>query len=135
MTVVDARFAGGQIAVQRGELDGQPVVDLVLPGAQRIPLRLHEADNLANALLERGEYTEEGTNRREAAENVVLGRDAGTLNPSHVLFVNTYPLELDQPAALAFASRLIELAAQLPAPPRILRRRTDVDAHLTLGDV
>lgn len=41
---------------------------------------------------------------------------------------------LSKNVATALATRLVELAAQLPEPPRILRRATDVDRHLRALD-
>lgn len=49
---VDVRFAGGTVFVERGELPGvESVIDLVIPGASRLPVFPHEARELAAALL------------------------------------------------------------------------------------
>jgi len=130
MTAVDARFAGGPILVERSVLDGHPVVDITLPGGERVPLFLHEADRLADALRDRGEVTVEGFARDEATDHVVLLRDGVSGRASHIMLDEIEDLELDRDAALAFATRLIELAAQLPEPAAILQRRGDVDEHL-----
>jgi hypothetical protein len=50
-TFVDARFAGGAIVVAGGDFLEQPVVRLVMPGANPLPLFPHEARALAAELV------------------------------------------------------------------------------------
>lgn len=78
--------------------------------------------------------TEEQWNANEAEEIVHLFKDAATGEPLFVSFLDevdhSYTYEMDKHLARAVAARLVELAEQLPEPPRILRRRRDVDDRL-----
>lgn len=79
--------------------------------------------------------TEEQFNREHAEEICVLG--VGPAGPDAVYILDTaddVAQHLDKNTATALATRLVELAAQLPEPPRILRRATDVDRHLRALD-
>lgn len=52
---IEARFAGGSITVDHGHLTDapdEPVVILDVPGAGDTPLFLHEARNLAQAIID-----------------------------------------------------------------------------------
>ncbi|WP_424937347.1 MULTISPECIES: hypothetical protein [Bacteria] len=75
-------------------------------------------------------YTEEQWNAACAAEIVQLARDVNTGQPMEILILDTFDApaqELDKHLARAIAVRLVELAEQLPEPPRILRRSSDID--------
>lgn len=77
--------------------------------------------------------TEEQWNAESAAEIVQLARDVNTGQATEVLVLDTFGVpvqELDKNLARAVAVRLVELAQQLPDPPRILRRDSDVDEQL-----
>ncbi|MBD3942806.1 hypothetical protein IF188_13985 [Microbacterium sp. NEAU-LLC] len=131
MTAVDARFAGGSILVEpvASVLDGRTMVRIQAPGYE-VVLFPHEADRLAEALSDRGTVTEEGAARDDAAESIHLMLDAETRRPDFISLTTDYPIELSRSAALAYAQRLIELAAQIPDRPAILRRRRDIDEAL-----
>lgn len=79
--------------------------------------------------------TEEQWNRDHAADICVLGR--GPSGPDIIFILDTasqVAQELDRNTANALAARLIELAEQLPEPPRLLRRAPGVDRHLRALD-
>ena len=81
--------------------------------------------------------TDEAWNEAEAAEIVALSRDGDTGAPTHIVLLDTaevVALELDKHLARAVAVRLVELAAHLPEPPRILRRASDIDDQLRERD-
>jgi len=77
--------------------------------------------------------TEEQWNANEAADIVQIVRDPVTDKALCVVVVDTTDAvaqEFDKNLARAVAVRLVELAALLPDPPRILRRATDIDEQL-----
>lgn len=77
--------------------------------------------------------TEEQGNADEAEEIVVLLRNVDG-SPAHVSVlddVEGVPMyELDRNLARAVAYRLLRLADELPEPPRILVRSSDVDERM-----
>lgn len=130
MITVDARFAGGHIVV--APLPGDDVrpdlVEVSLPGLT-VALFRHEARALAHALLDGGEITDAGFDRRTAEEVAVTlhpDRDAPAESIGILSTEGVVEQTFDREGALALAARLIELSRDLPEPPRVLRRRGDV---------
>jgi len=77
--------------------------------------------------------TEEQWNAEEAADIAQIARDVNTGQPTEIVLLDdAYQAVqwLDKNLARAVAVRLVELAEQLPEPPRILRRASDVDVAL-----
>lgn len=77
--------------------------------------------------------TEEQWNEMAASEIVDIAIDPLTRKPMFVVIFDTETRvahELGKDIAHAVAVRLVELAQQLPDPPRVLRRATDVDDQL-----
>lgn len=77
--------------------------------------------------------TEEQWNEETASEMVDIAIDPLTRKPMFVAIFDTegrIAQEFNKDLARAVAVRLVELAQQLPDPPRILRRATDVDDQL-----
>lgn len=77
--------------------------------------------------------TEEQWNEETAAEIVDIAVDPITKKPLFVALFDTenrVAQELDKNLARAVAVRLVELAQELPDPPRILRRASDIDDQL-----
>ncbi|AKV86385.1 hypothetical protein AKG07_08810 [Microbacterium sp. CGR1] len=77
--------------------------------------------------------TEEQWNDETASEIVDIAIDPLTRKPMFVAIFDTQgriAQELDKNLARVVAVRLVELAQQLPDPPRILRRSTEVDDQL-----
>lgn len=81
--------------------------------------------------------TEQQWNKEAAEEAVVLMRTehgaaalVGIVGDS-----GTVEVALDKNLAYAFAARILALAGELPDPPRILRRPTDIDDQLRERDV
>jgi len=82
--------------------------------------------------------TDEQWNAEEAADIVQLARDVNTDRPTEIVILDdAYQAVqwLDKNLARAVAVRLVELAEQLPEPPRILRRASDIDEELRGRDV
>lgn len=79
--------------------------------------------------------TEEQWNRDHAEEICVLG--SGPSGPDVIFILDTAESpaqELDKNMARALAVRLLTLADELPEPPRILVRRSDVNRQLRALD-
>lgn len=77
--------------------------------------------------------TEEQWNEETVAEIVDIAFDPATKKPLFVMLFDTenrIAQELDKNLARAIAVRLVELAQELPDPPRILRRASDIDDQL-----
>lgn len=77
--------------------------------------------------------TEEQLNAEYAAEIVTILTETETGKKSIAVLSEDCERivhELDKHAALAVAVRLIELSTQLPAPPRILRRSSEIEDEL-----
>lgn len=131
MITVDARFAGGPIVIAPLPSDGirPDLVEVSLPGLT-VALFRHEARALAHALLDGGEITDAGFDRRTAEEVAVTlhpDRDAPAESIAILSTEGAVDQTFDRDGALALAARLIELSKNLPEPPRVLRRRTAVD--------
>lgn len=74
--------------------------------------------------------TEERWNSEEAAAIVQLAYEPDTKRPMFIAVLDggeRVAHELDKYLARELAVRLVELAAELPEPPRILRRASEVD--------
>lgn len=77
--------------------------------------------------------TNEQWNSETASEIVDIAIDSATKKPLFVILFDTemrIAHELDKDLARAVAVRLVELAQELPDPPRILRRPADTDEWL-----
>lgn len=82
--------------------------------------------------------TEEEWNAETAAEIVAVAYNPATNKPEHLVILDGgvgVAQELDKHLARAVAVRLVELAEQLPEPPRILRRDSDIDDELMGRDI
>lgn len=77
--------------------------------------------------------TNELFNAESAAETVVLAYDTETHKPDFIAILDEagdIAQRVDKEYARALAVRLVELAQELPDPPRILRRASEIDDHL-----
>lgn len=77
--------------------------------------------------------TDEQWNMAEAADLVQLTREVDTGQPAEVVILDTFnnvAQTFDKHLARAVAVRLVELAALLPEPPRILPRESDLNGGL-----
>lgn len=77
--------------------------------------------------------TEEQFNADEAAELAFIVFNPDN-SPSHIEIDVQPGYSIDRNFAMALAERLLHLAQSLPDSPRILRRASDVDAHLRALD-
>ena len=80
--------------------------------------------------------TEEQPNRDDAAEIVILLNGANGKPELAAVLDDEGNIrhEVDRNLAIALAERLLQFAQSLPDSPRILRRASDVDAHLRALD-
>jgi hypothetical protein len=77
--------------------------------------------------------TDELFNAESAAETIVLAYDIETHKPDFIAILDEagdIAQRVDKEYARALAVRLVELAQELPVPPRILRRASDIDDQL-----
>lgn len=78
--------------------------------------------------------TDEQYEADSAAETVVMGFNPETKRPDFIAILDeTGEIAVstsDKHFARALAVRLVELSAELPDPPRILRRSSDIDDRL-----